>query len=520
MHHGLPRRGLVAALVSLVATTLLVACTSAVGQQAAAIDGEPVDGGTIRLTASDDLTPSLFYSGTKSAEVILTGLVYDRLVAFPADSLQPQPDLATSWQLSEDHRRITLDLREDVTFHSGRPMTSADVEFSLRTYADPANAGQLAHVAGLITSYDTSSPHRITLELSEPSASLFDLLSIVPIIDEETHSEWQAGEEYIGTGAFTFDTWYPGSRITFRANEDYWGGAPRVDGAELLIIPDQLTQFTQLRAGQVDILTDATPRDAAAVESTPLFRVDREPGSATNTYIGTNVSAPELADPRIRRAISLAVDRERIVQEVYQGRADERVLPWPESSPAFPGDKALRHRDVDTAQRLVQEAGEPETINISFAATSLPHRDIAQILASNLAEIGLSTTLEQVEYATMVQRLRAGEFAGLWVMDHGFAQYNPATLLSSAFPFNPQRNGSNFSSAEYAAQVERLSLLPDSRSAEAQEAYREVNELLLDESFVIEVAQPYSEVLTAGNLHDLKWTKRGEFDLSDAYFTR
>lgn len=504
----------------MMAVGLLSACTSAVGQQATAADGEPVEGGTVRIGTTSDLTPSLVFAGTKPSEQTLTGLVYDQLVSYPADGLDPQPELAESWRVSPDSLAISLDLREDVTFHDGRPFTSKDVEFSLRTYADPAYAGQLARVAQMITGYDTSDPHRIELKLADRANNIFDLLAIVPIIDEGSFEGWVTGEEYIGTGAFEFVEWYPGSRVEFKANREYWGGAPTVDGAELLVIPDQQTQFSQLRSGQLDLLADSLPRDVKAVEDNPTFSVVNTAGTGSMVYAGANVTAPGLDDPQVRQAINLVVDRKRIVEEVYQGRARATSLPWPKYSPAYEADADEPERDVERARKLVDQVGNIPPITISYGTNSLEHQDIAQIIAANLAELGIETTLEPVEYTTIISQLRNGSFPGLWILGHGFAQYNPATLVTSAFPFNSAKNSSNFVDKAYAADVQRSWRTTDPSSPEAVAAYRALNDHLLNQSFVIELVSPDSEVITAGNLHGIGWSKRGELDLSDAYFTR
>ena len=504
----------------LTASSLLSACTSAVGQQQAAANGEPVSGGVVRIGTTSDLTPALVYAGTKPAERVLTGLVFEELVTYPTDSLEPQPELAERWDVSPDGLAVSLDLRKNVTFHNGAPLTSKDVEFSLRTYADPTNAGQLARVAQQIDSYDTSEPHRITLHLSAPTNNIFDLLSIVPITEKNSFGGWTSGEKYIGTGPFTFSKWYPGSRVEFTANKDYWAGAPPLDGAELLVVPNQQTEFSQLRSGQLDVVADPAPRDAEAVADKPAFHVIDTAGSASMVYLGVNTTTPGLNDARVRRAINLAVDRERIANEVYRGRARTASLPWPEYSPAFDDRVAHPERDLDQARNLIDGTDATAPLTISYTANSIIHQNIAQIISNDLAEVGIDCTLEPVEYTTMISRLRDGAFPGLWVLDHGFSQFQPSTLVTSAFPFNSTRNSSNYANEAYAADVRRAWRTPEPNSPEARSAYDSLNKRLLDESFVIELASPTPEIITTGSLHGVGWSKRGELDLSDSYFTR
>ena len=450
----------------------------------------------------------------------MTGLVYDQLISYPEDSLEPQPELATGWDVSEDGTSIKISLRDDVKFHDGREMTSDDVRFSLETYSDPTYAGQLARVAQLITDFDTSDPHTITLRLSKPVNNLFDLFEIVPIIDRNTFAEWKTGESYNGTGAFEFVDWHPGSRIEFTSNENYWDGNPTVDGVELLVIPDQQTQFSQLRSGQLDVLLDSAPRDVEAVRNNRAFNVINMAGSEGMVYLGANVAAPDLENKSVRQAISLAVDRERIVEEVYQTGARATNLPWPEYSPAYTDSSNSPARDIEKARELIAEAGEIPPITLNYSSATLEHKTAAEIVADNLAEIGIEVVLEPTEYTTMIGHLRDGSFDGLWLLGHGFSQYNPSTLITSAFPFNSEKNSSNFSNEEYAQGVEDAWFTNDPENPEALQAYGEINRMLLDESFVIELAQPNDEIITTGALEGIGWSKRAELDLSDAYFTR
>lgn len=490
----------------------------------AAADGAATPGGIVRIGTTSDLTPSLFFSGTKPSEQTLTGLVYDTLVDYPADSLEPQPGLARSWEVSEDGRTITLELRDDVTFHDGREFTSEDVRFSLETYSDPTHAGQLARVAQTIEEYDTTAPHRLTLTLSQQANNIFDLFAIVPIIDRESYEEWLTGDSYNGTGAFEFTSWTPGSRVEFTANQDYWEGAPKVDGAELLIIPDAQTRFSQLRSGQIDVLTDAAPRDVVNVDNDPAFRVLSLGGTSPMVYTGVNVTAPGLEDVRVRQAINLAVDRERIVADVFQGRARATSLPWPEYSPAYRAEADNPDRDLERARQLIDEveaeSGPLPVIPLNYAATTQEHQTIAQILADNLADLGVEVSLEPLEYTAMVANLRDSAFPGLWVLGHGFSQYQPATLVTSAFPFNSARNSSNFLDADYSADVDLAWRTADPADAGALDAYQAINDHLLDNSFVIEIVARDSEIITDADLQDIGWSKRGELDLTDAHFTR
>lgn len=518
---ALPRhRSLLAAIaLSLAGALAVTGCSSAVGQAGADSAAEVTEGGVLRIGDGSDLTPASLFAGAP-AQATVTGLVYDTLIRYPADGLAPQPSLAESWEVSPDGLSVKLVLRAGVTFHDGRPLTPADVEFSLRTYADPVRAGQLARTAALISGYDTTDPHAVTLTLSQPVANILDLLAVAPVIDRDTIADLDAGKGYNGTGAFRFVGWKPGASITFEANENYWGGAPHLDGVEYVVVPDAQTRTAQLRSGQLDLLLGVAPRDADQLGTDPAFRVEDQTGVQRTWYIGTNVQAPGLGDVRVRRAIAYAVDRHRIVSDVYQGHGDAASLPWPEYSPAFDaGLNSAYDHDVAKAKALVAEVGAVPVIPITYTVGSTESEAIAQIVQADLAAVGIDTTLDPVDAATTLKQLIGGTYRGLWITAHTYAQYTPITLPTSAYPYNAQKNTSNFVDTDYRAAVEKAWRIVDPTGPEAVAAYRTVNSELLENAFVIGLFNVENELAMSAGVHGVAWSKKSELDLSDAYLS-
>ncbi|HAF72688.1 MAG TPA: ABC transporter substrate-binding protein, partial [Corynebacterium variabile] len=188
------------------------------------------------------------------------------------------------------------------------------------------------------------------------------------------------------------------------------------------------------------MVSDAGARDPEALEGNDLFRVLDRTGVDGNIYTGLNTRHPGLTDGRVRQAIGSAIDRDRILEEVFRGRERTTSLPWTTYSPAY-DEVANEHytRDTDRARQLLAEAGGAETIPevpVSYTAGSDSEQNIAQFIAANLDEIGLRTRLDPQENAVMIDRLRGGTFDGLRVLGHSFAQYTPSTLSASAFLFN------------------------------------------------------------------------------------
>ncbi len=513
------RRRLVGALAALLAVVLVTSCSSAV-DELKETSGSPQEGGVIRVGAMQDIVPPAIFTNSADASNLLIGNVYDSLVDYPLDSVDPQPRLATSWEFNEDGTQLTLQLRDDVTFHNGRPFTSKDVEFSIKTWADPAWTVQLQRTAAAVTGFDTSDEHAITLTLAHPVSNIFDLLDMLPIIDSESIADLKEGKAFVGTGPFTFESWSPGSKLTFARNDDYWDGKPNLEGIEVQIIPDPQAQVAQLRSGQLDVILAGTKRDLESLGKDDRFEVQQWQGAEVQTYVGANVENEALSDVRLRQAIAYAIDRDRIVEEVYRGTADAANLPWPTTSPAYDADANETYAyDLEKAAALVKQVeadnGEVPTLPLTYIAGDPDYDAIAQIVQADLAEAGIEVELDPVEQPEVIKRLIGAEFEGLWILQHSYAQYNPSTLSVSAYPFNAEHNASRYVDPDYAKHADAVwKAKPDDVTPED---YAALNQDLLDGAFLLEVSIRFPQTASSVKVHDVTYSKRGELGLADAY---
>lgn len=517
-------------LAGVTVLAVLAGCTSAVGERLAAADGEPVDGGTARVGTPNDLSPKTLYSGGGIAELTVTGNVFETLTKYDAEGendggeLEPQPVLAESWDVSDDGTDVTVHLRDDVTFHNGADLDSGDVKASFENYSDPARSGQLARTAQQIERIDTPDPLTVDFTFAQAVNNVFDLFEFVPVIEASTIDGFNDGTAFVGTGPFSFDDWQRGSHLSLGAYEGYRTGAPAIDGIEVVVVPDSQTQFAQLRSGQLDVLPAVDPRDAEALEDNDLFDVTEKSGTGATYYTGMNVQAPTFRDRRVRQAVAYAVDRDRILDEVYQGRGYTQSLPWPADSAAYDEERNDTYqRDLDRARELVgqveEEDGPLPGATLSYRGADPTEQNTAQIIRADLAEIGVTVDLQPLEAGVHGEKLRNAGFDGMWLLSHDFVQYTPATLTVSAFPFNSEHNTSNFRSDAYSAAAADAWLAGDPSSPAAQAAYRRLNDILLDEAFLVELIRPDAPLVTASNLKGVTWTKRSEPVFAHATFT-
>lgn len=506
-------RGLALAVVGV----LLAGCSSAVSEASGGGSG-PAEGGVLRIGSTTDIVPATIFTSAGAATNTLIGAVYDNLIDYDRDSLEPQPRLATDWELAADGKSLTLQLRDDVTFHSGREFTSKDVEFSIRTWADPTWTVQLQRTAAAITGFDTSDPHAIALEFAHPLSNVFDLLDMLPIVDSETFDELEEGKAYVGTGPFVFESWTPNSRIEFTRNDDYWGGEPLLEGVDLSIVSNPQAQVSQLRSGQLDLITGASNRDLESLGEDDKFQVTQFPGAENKVYVGADLTNPDLQDVKLRQAIAYALDRERIVDEVFRGVGNPANLPWSDYSPAYDAEANQTYTlDEARAKELVGQLDDVPTLPLSYAAGNANFEAVAQIVQANLEAVGIKTELVPTEYSQFIKQLIGGTFGGLWILQHDYAQYTPSTLAVSAYPFNADKNASHFESKQYQEHAEAAWSRPSGTDEGALRIYRQINQDLLDNLFLIEIASIPPQVATTAAVHDIDLSKRNELNLRTAY---
>lgn len=497
----------------------LAGCKSAVDDRQSAPAGAgagaaPKRGGTLQIGSLTDFTPALLY--TQNSFTALSRLVFNTLTTYDKD-LRPQPELARSWQVAPDGGSVTFQLREGVTFHSGRPFTAEDVVFALTNLKDPKRSAQLRATAAVVSDFDVKSPTELTLRLAHPVSNLFDLFEFLIITDRETVEDAVTGRKLIGTGPFVFKNWTPGAAISFARNPAYFvPERPYFDGVDVRIIPQADALLAALRSKQVQLAIGLSGRDLAPIKSDNQFTIQQYDTGGGAVYIGANVSVKPLDDKRVRQAVSYAVNRDRIVQQGLAGYGLPSSAPWPKSSPAYSDATARRYpHDPARAKALLAEAGATNLdLPLAFLSTQAA---IAQMIQFDLQQVGIKTTLEPLDPAKFQAQLIGQTMPALWAGSHGFAQVHPSTLAVSAYPFNEAKNTSKFSDPAYTEVVQRAWRQADPASPQARAAYQDLSEVLLDRQFVIDLVVLANLYAGTADLHGVEQNEFTALNLDNAY---
>ncbi|MDQ6900520.1 MAG: ABC transporter substrate-binding protein [Candidatus Dormibacteraeota bacterium] len=493
---------------------LLTGCTSAANSGAGTSSG-PKKGGTLHMAQVPDIIPSGLF-GQNFPNTAVGRLVYNTLTEYDHKTLKPNPSLATSWQLAGDGTSLTLELRKDVKFHSGRPFGPDDVIFSIQNIQDPKRASQLRSTAAVITDA-SGSGSTVKLRLSHAASNLFDLFEIMFIVDKDTLPDMLSGKNLNGTGPFVWKQWNPGDSVALSKNPNYWkSGRPYLDGVELRIIPQAQSLLSSLQAQQTELALGLAPKDYVGLKNNPAFTTQVADTGDAAYYVGCNVKVPPFDRKEVRQAVAYAVDKERILKEVFSGVGNVTSIPWPKSSPAYT-DAAATHYSYNPnkAKQILQSAGLTNVqAQLAFNSGSPPLSPMAQIVQFNLQQIGITTQTVSYDAAQFIQKLQAGTLPGLWVNVHGFSQLHPATLIVSAFPFNAAKNASNLNDPVY---VDLANQAFRASEGSAKAVYQKVTDYLLDQQFVIDSVISPGTFVSVNKFKNFTYNMFDYLDFDEAY---
>lgn len=408
------RRGLAATTVVALACALAACGSSSSSSDGARTQLSWVLGGAPRSLD----TPR----GVDVSSLTVAGLALEPLVTLDAGG-EAQPALARRWT-TPSPRTVEFRLRDDVRFWDGRPLTAADVEYSLRRIVDPRSqtGGFFTSVAGV----RATGARGVRIDLRHPDAGLLAKLAIYGLVVQRDYAE-RKGDALgspngltMGTGPYRVTRFSPAAGIEIERNDRYWGDRPAYRTIRFEIIPDAETRRLALSSGDVDGTFDVPLTDARRWSQTNGMGVFRTPMIAVS-YLSMDVSAAPFDDVHVRRAVAHAVDREGLLQAVTSDYAQPAgsFFPAAQLDSVLGADGARElvaslpryDFDLDQARAELARSRHPDGFSVSlpFAAGAPQWRQIAQSVAANLRQIGITVTPEQMPGDKWIAQLFAHE---------------------------------------------------------------------------------------------------------------
>jgi peptide/nickel transport system substrate-binding protein len=336
---------------------LLAACAGGGGSQAepaaTAAQGRPVSGGTLRIGAlgrASAITRDPHGTQANESDYLIISLIYDTLTA-PGASENTAPRLATSWKADDDVKTWRFTLANGATFHDGTPVTAEDVVWSLRRLREtPSGAARLPGIkaAGIRADGDA-----VVLTSDYPNADLPLLLRLTTFVLKKDTKEVADAP---GSGPFKLE-WYRDGNARLVRNDAWHGGKPYLDAIEVKIFESPQAMANALLGGQIDVASNVGAVAARAAAGRPDVQVLRRPDDMAMPIVMRTAEGSPFADPKVREALRLAVDREAMVKQVLSGYGKVANDVLGTGDPAYAKDLPQRARDLTRARRLLQEAG-------------------------------------------------------------------------------------------------------------------------------------------------------------------
>ncbi|MBK6721942.1 MAG: ABC transporter substrate-binding protein [Acidobacteria bacterium] len=499
-----------------------------------------------KFTTLDTLTTA---SSESSAERI-KNLMFNTLVR-KDENFDYVGELAKDITTSPDNLTITFTLRDNVKFHNGKALTSADVKYTFDelfkangfkakaffdtvpldkadtpkpTEAPAANSNAVAKPAEPktksvphITSIATPDAQTVVFVVTRPALrnQLLSNLVAIPIIPEG--SVGQQKESPVGSGPFKFVSFDVSQNIIdLAANSDYWEGAPKIAKLRLKTITEAASLQAELQTGAVDIAPNPTnlpPDIIKGMETAANLTVGKFDGSNIQ-YLVFNAQTGPLANPKVRQAIGYAIDRDKIVAELLSGQAKVASSILPSQSWAYSPGTAYKF-DPAKAKSLLQESGyKNEPINFKYRAGSAAVNQYAQAIQSSLNDAGFNIQIETLDGPTILQQLAQGQYqmyTGIWVGGNQDPIFLRDLFSSTKIPGGTVSccNRSRYTNAEVDKTVEDAVNATD--KAIAKQLYTKTWDLVSNDLPLLPLWYPANIVVSNKRIGNVKMSGSGDW---------
>jgi peptide/nickel transport system substrate-binding protein len=472
--------------------------------------------------ATVQLDPAVAGSNGYGDILPLVDNITEGLTRFKPGTVEIEPALAESWEVSEDGLQYVFTIRPDVTFHDGTPLDAAAVETNfLRQFDEdnPLHQDSMVY-AGIVfadvESVEATGEMELTVTMSRPSVLLPGNLAIFAAgIVSPTALEAEGadfGQSPVGTGPFKFDSWTKDVELVLVANDDYWGGRPALDRVVWRTIADDTVRLSELQTGSIDVANQIDFKDAPDIEGDANLQLITGPFLNVQ-FLAFNQALPPFDNPSLRMAVQHAVNKESIAEVVASGHYTLGAGPI---APTLIGyDPSLAERypyDPAQAEALVAESGLTDiTFELLNRANSFWPL-LGQLIQADLAAVGITVNLQSLEDAEFFDRVGSGEvqaFINDWTWDNG----DPDNVMYSLFTHERAvtRMGYKNETVNELNLEAQVTADPDARAA----LYAEAQKLILDDAIMVILGYPEKAIGARAAVQNLKVSPVGSVVLRE-----
>ena len=472
-----------------------------------------------RFSTFDTLTRS--YSDAAAERVRI--LLFNSLVK-KDEQLDYVGDLAREIRVSEDGKTITFVLHENVKFHNGKLLTSADVKYTFDELFKSGSykKGVFFETAGskkipVIAAVETPNSATVSFVLSRASLkSLFlSYLAVIPIIPEGTADRQKM--QPIGTGPFKFANFDQKENVVdLQAHSDYFEGAPKIQNLRIKTVIDPIVLQAELQIGAVDVaypVEDLSPEILNDLGQNQKLRLEQFNGPNI-VYLAFNTQSPVLKNIKIRQAIGYGIDRQRIINELFYRQAKIAHSMLPAESWAY-SDARKYDYNPELAKKLIKQAGYKKArILFKISAGNAITAKYAQAIQIMLREIGLNVEIEVLEPYILRQQVMLGQFqlnTGRWVTGNQDPLFLKDLFWSGAIPggISSCCNRSRYTNPQFDQIVEQVAETADREKAKV--LYARAQSIVSDDLPVLPLWYPANMIVYNKRIGNIKITASGDW---------
>ncbi len=336
--------------------------------------------------------------------------IYEPLYTVDGKTRQLTPVLAESYEQIDNHT-YKFHLRKGVKFHNGEELTADDVVYSLTRVTDPKRS-VFAKSKGVWIDpegFEIIDKYTVIVRTNGPVGGWLGSMKhpYAMILNKKAVEE--AGADYfrkpIGTGPYKFASWTKGEKVEMEAFDDYWGAKPYAKKLTFVVLPDDSSRIIALETGEVDMIYAVPPSDFERLQDSDKVKAVKAPGLVL-LHLDLNMDSPKLKDPRVRKAIDAAINKEAYIQVVYNGNGIPGQGPLPTASSWFPENPEKWDYNPELAKKLLAEAGVKDLELELWVMNAADRINGATVLQSMLADVGIKVNVSVFENAVINDKIR------------------------------------------------------------------------------------------------------------------
>ncbi|MDA1090978.1 MAG: ABC transporter substrate-binding protein [Proteobacteria bacterium] len=466
---------------------------------------QPKKGGTLTYTYHPEPTALSTIATTAVPVALISTKIYESLLEYEGAGLTPKPGLAESWAVSPDQLTYTFKLRKGVKWHDGKDFTSEDVKFSIGTIALKYHSRGKTYFSN-VADIETPDAHTVILKLNAPVPYLLRAFQPgeTPMMPKHAFSEQEIAEKKvrkakvmqnpIGTGPFKLKEWSKGSHIILERNANYWKpGKPYLDQIVLRVLPDGAARAIAVEKGEVDLapMTALPPPEIQRLSKLPSLVSSQEgsEGLGPVMWLEVNLREKPLSDVKVRQALSLAIDRKKLVDVIWYGMGKPARGPIVSSNPNH-FDKTLPAFEFNPkkAEEMLDEAGYKRGANgkrFKLTQNFLPYGEEwvrqGEYIRQAFSKIGVEVDTQSLDMGGWLKRIYTDwDYNYTSNFTHNYS--DPTIGVQRAFISTNIRKGASFSnSMNYASPkvddlLKKAAALPD--GPERKKVWAEVQQTI------------------------------------------